>query len=124
MTHSFVTATFTAPGIHNWIAAPTSRSYLAHEHRHLFCFNATVEVTHDDRQVEYHDLRDHILKWATDTYPLMRGDTFLFGGNSCEHLARSLWNYLGSKLGLPIHEVQVSEDGEFTSSLRNETANV
>ena len=53
-----VTARWTFEGFHRWPDAPPGRSYLAERHRHLFHGEVTVEVTHTDRQIEFHDLRD------------------------------------------------------------------
>ena len=123
MPHSYVTAKFTCPGTHSWSDATGEREYLSHTHRHLFTCTVTVVVTHDDRQVEYHDLRDLILQWVM-TYPLASGDMREFGNNSCEHLARDLWQNMVERNKLLVYEVSVSEDDEFTSTLSNRTANV
>ncbi len=117
MPRSVVTATLTAPGIHCWPSAPQHRHYLSYAHRHLFHIHATVEVGHDDREVEYHDLRDLIVHWL-DGFPNLSNDTKNFGAKSCETLARNLWDYLHTTKNVPhLRAVSVSEDGEFTSTL-------
>ena len=92
------------PGFHMWPCAPVHRAYLAHEHRHLFHCKATVAVEHDDRDVEFHDLRRHITDWWGP------GDRKC-GSKSCETLARELAGYLEIR-GCKVVEVEVSEDGE------------
>jgi hypothetical protein len=97
---------FTSPGLHCWDGAPPHRSYLGQPHRHLFHVEARMLVTHDDREVEFHDLQDY--------------SHFIFGtlgldGNyasqSCEMLARALGIELAAKFQRPV-TVIVSEDGE------------
>lgn len=117
ITTTEVTAKTSFAGMHNWFDAPQGRHYLSHEHRHLFIVEATVSVAHDDRDVEYHDLRDHIENWIK-SFPLYKEpDTYACLGLSCEHLARNLLVYL-DKLNLPVIKVSVSEDGEFTSTIK------
>lgn len=119
MARTLVTATLTAPGMHCWPNVPAGpRAYLGHWHRHLFHFHVTVRVNHDDRDVEFHDLRDHIHTWLR-TFPVLQADLTDFGGRSCEHLARDLCSHL-TRLSLPVLRVSVSEDGEFTSTLETE----
>jgi len=45
-------------GFHHWPDAPHHRSYLAVRHRHLFYLEVAVQVAHQDREIEFHDLRD------------------------------------------------------------------
>jgi hypothetical protein len=113
-----VTAKTRFPGMHNWVDAPDSRNYLRDPHRHLFFVEATVEVTHGDREVEYHDLRDDIQEWI-DSIPLYNDfpDTRDCLGKSCEHLAASLAQYLQNEKKLPVVGVSVSEDDEFISTI-------
>lgn len=113
MARTLVTARYTFPALHNWPTAPQGRAYLASPHRHLFICDATVEVKHDDRDVEYHDLRADIQEW-TRQFRAATPDLANVGAQSCEHLARSLFDYLA--LMLPVVRVSVSEDGEFTST--------
>jgi hypothetical protein len=112
-----VTAKVSFAGMHNWFDAPESRDYLAHPHRHLFLVEATVSVSHDDRDVEFHDLRDHILDWI-ESFPYWEGTpTRSMLGLSCEHLARNLLVYL-NEMKLRVKKVSVSEDGEFVSTIK------
>ena len=40
-------------GFHSWPEAPEEVGFLRHPHRHMFQVRAEVEVTHDDRDVEF-----------------------------------------------------------------------
>ena len=55
--------------------------YLGNSHRHLFYVEAQVEVKHDDREIEFHDLLDFCKShfFSGEMGPL-----------SCEMLARDL----------------------------------
>jgi hypothetical protein len=92
------------PGFHCWPGAPSHRAYLAGRHRHLFHIHAEVAVTHDERDIEFHDLRSYITNWWGP------GDREC-GTDSCETLARDLARYLDIA-GVPVVFVEVSEDGE------------
>jgi hypothetical protein len=92
------------PGFHCWPEAPAHRSYLAVRHRHLFHVRADVAVMHDNRDVEFHDLRGWITAWWGE------GDREC-GTMSCEQVARELATYLDG-LAVPVLSVAVSEDGE------------
>lgn len=72
---------FTVDGFHYWKDAPPERAYLANKHRHLFHIQVQLEVFHQDREVEFHDLLDFC---KSQVQP---GD---FGGRSCEMIAEEL----------------------------------
>lgn len=92
------------PGFHRWPAATGTRTYLASRHRHLFWITAHAAVTHDDRDTEFHDLRQLICDWWG---PRDRE----CGAASCETMARDLVGYLARR-GVTVVAVEVSEDGE------------
>lgn len=87
-------------GWHYWPNAPEPRDYLRASHRHEFHIRPEVRVSHDDRDIEFHDLRDIITEWWVPEQ----------GTNSCETIARNLWDHL-TGLGLTVISVTVSEDG-------------
>jgi hypothetical protein len=95
-----VWAKLALPGWHRWPDAPEHRDYLAARHRHQFVITAAVAVGHDDRDVEFHDLRDAIESWWVPER----------GAQSCEHIARALYDGLSS-LGMAPTRITVSEDG-------------
>ena len=102
---------FTVEGLHNWPAAPSHRAYLASPHRHLFHVSVRVAVKDDDREIEFHDLREQGRKTMVGYL-----DGGSFGGQSCEHLARRLATDLSNLHARPV-TVHVSEDGEFGATV-------
>lgn len=95
--------TFTIDGFHYWPEAHKQRFYLAEKHHHRFGFRVECAVTHDDREVEFHDL----LALARAQYP---NEPFDFGRRSCETIARDLGEALVAELRRPFL-VTVDEDG-------------
>lgn len=96
---------FQVEGFHNWPEAPNHRFYLRAMHRHLFYVEATIPVTHDDREIEYHDLLD----FCKENF--QEGD---HRGKSCEQLAHELANKIVVKFQRRA-TVSVFEDGEVGS---------
>jgi hypothetical protein len=93
---------FTAEGFHRWSDAPEHREYLTHLHRHLFYVEVRCNVTHDDREIEFHDLLD-AAKALFKSIDMSE--------KSCEQMARNL----GEELAKQYHRsftVEVSEDKE------------
>jgi hypothetical protein len=94
-----------AEGFHCWPDAPEHRAYLRAHHRHLFHIEARCEVAHDDREVEFHDVRDFIQAvWGHTGF-------VDWGTNSCEQIARTIGNGLHIRWPRP-WTVSVSEDNE------------
>lgn len=99
---------FTRPGFHYWPSAEEvrpERKYLGSVHRHLFHVTIMVPVSHDDRDIEFHDLRDYAESvWPKDGQ---------MGSDSCEAIARKYCDRVMSQWPqLNYVTVQVSEDGE------------
>lgn len=90
-------------GWHAWPAAPEPRAYLATPHRHLFKVLVELEVFHDDREIEFHDLLDFVRS-------LLPGPNL--GAQSCEMMAKSLGHSIRSRWPGRDCLVSVSEDGE------------
>lgn len=103
---------FTEPGWHRWPAAPDSRAYLRDSHRHLFHYEVSMLVTHDERDVEFHDLID-----AARSYVHL-GD---LGARSCETIARDLLGDLHGEYPDRHVIVTVSEDGECGATVEGES---
>ena len=98
---------FVQEGFHRWGDAPEGRAYLRDRHRHLFWIEASCEVAEDDREVEFHDIRDQVEIY----YGLMAGKDRDFGTQSCEMLARRMAGKLCETFRRAF-TVSVSEDGE------------
>ena len=102
MNHAEIFVRFQAEGFHRWEDAPEGRSYLSSTHRHIFHVEVRITTTHDDREIEFHDLKDFCMMEFSE------GD---FGKMSCEMLARDLGEIVAFNYNRPV-SVSVSEDGE------------
>src|SRR3954470_19836268 len=86
----WIEVTFQKAGIHCYPAAATNPdlaevSYLASPHRHVFHFYVTIEVFHDDREIEFILFK----QWLQSLF----GDgTMNIDYQSCEMLAEALVN--------------------------------
>ncbi len=90
-------------GFHRWAGAPPARGYLRDLHRHEFHVEVCARVEHDDRDIEFHDLKDAL-------GPLMpTGDQ---GTRSCEMMATSIIEGLDELWPGRILWCEVWEDGE------------
>jgi len=84
MSNAEIFVKFSRVGFHCWPLAPGHRSYLTQQHRHRFDVKASCEVTHDDREIEFHDMIDFGESMFADI--LIHGDI----SQSCEAMAREL----------------------------------
>lgn len=109
---------FNLPGIHCWKDATDNRAYLKYPHRHLFHFTIKMEVGHNNREVEFHDLilksQMFVNSMCDDTSSFT--DQFDFGGRSCEHIASELGQELANFYKRFV-TVTVSEDEEAGASV-------
>ena len=94
---------FQVEGFHRWPDATPARAYLAQRHRHMFHVEASIDVSHDDREIEFHDLLD----FCRVHFP--GGE---LGSQSCEQMAAGLAHEITR--AYPGRRVMVSvfEDGE------------
>lgn len=101
------------PGFHFWPDAPPHRHYLAQEHRHLFRVEVAVEVRHDDRDLEFHDLLDVVREWWAEHAADSTG-AVAWGSASCERIAGWLAAHLRERglLDRRAWRVTVAEDDE------------
>lgn len=100
---------FAVEGFHNWPDAAGDRSYLAARHRHMFHVEVQIAVTHNDREIEFHDFLDFCKANCA------KGE---LGAYSCEDIAEDLINKItlwrsGRKV-----IVKVFEDGEVGARLK------
>lgn len=116
---TFISAKITIPGLHRWPTAHDSRAYLRDMHRHLFHVTVIIPVSHNERDVEFHDLAEMVRRLilqdiATD----FRDGLAHFGERSCETLAEQLGGLLQEFHNITPHRITWSEDGEFAAELR------
>jgi len=107
--------TFQKEGIHCYPEALTNPdladvSFLGHPHRHIFHFRVTIEVKHDNRDIEFIQFK----RWLESLYAQEScGRSALSLNNaSCEMLAEELGMKILAKYPYRKVVVEVSEDGE------------
>ncbi len=97
-------------GIHCWPEAPDEVSYLRHPHRHVFYIEATVQVFHDDRELEFimikHKIDNYLKRMLDDN------GVWQMGRTSCEQVARLIIAVLVQERGQRTITVSVFEDNE------------
>lgn len=110
MPDTSIVVRWTHAGFHCWPSAREvtgeRRAYLADRHRHLFHYEVRLEVSHDDRQVEFHDLLDECRAFTTQRTE--------HGHRSCEMLAEEVLDFIDTRfpvVGL-YRSVSVLEDNE------------
>lgn len=90
---------------HGWKQAPPHREYLKPDHQHLFKITVRMSVTHGERQVEFHDLRDRV--WEM----LKNFDKNKLLNNSCENNARNIFVALKQIYKKHLISVVFAEEG-------------
>jgi hypothetical protein len=108
-TKTTISVKFTQEGFHCWPNAPEHREYLRYRHRHLFHVEIKIEVSHNERDVEFHDL----LSMCRKEFSVKEKGT-----KSCETMAQDLHDYLSAKFDGRWISVEVSEDGEFSATVK------
>lgn len=99
-------------GLHSWPAATGARQYLRFPHRHIFGIKVETSVSHDDRQIEFHDLQDRIGEIVLQMSGRAgNGELVDFGNRSCEAIAREIGVELATMFKQSFR-VTVDEDGE------------
>ena len=92
-------------GFHSWGNAPEEVKFLRDNHRHIFKVKVTLEVKHDDREVEFFIFKKQLEGFIQDSF---KSENV----GSCEMIANIIKGYV--KLVYPGRKVsvEVSEDGE------------
>ena len=105
ITSRTIFVTFQKEGIHRYPAAPAGVEFLQHPHRHIFHFRVTLQVNHNDRDVEF-------IMFKRELENLYKEATLQVDYKSCEMLAEDLIEYISGKYPERDIAVEVSEDGE------------
>ena len=110
--------TFKREGIHRFPAAATDPkladvAFLANEHRHIFHFNVSIEVFHNDRDIEFIQFK----RWLESLYQ----GTLELNFKSCEMISDDLYEVIASRYPERDIEITVSEDGENGATIRYNT---
>ena len=108
--------TFQKEGIHKYPAALEDPklatgdwddvSFLGYPHRHMFHFRVSIEVFHDDREIEF-------IQFSRWLQRLFSEDVIALDYKSCEMIADEMFLAIRTKYGSnrEVH-IEVSEDGE------------
>jgi len=107
--------TFRKEGIHCYPAAATDPklntageydvSFLASPHRHIFHFRVSIDVFHNDRDIEFIQFK----RWCESLY---NQGTLELDWKSCEMIADDLYVQIASRYPDRNVIINVSEDGE------------
>jgi len=102
MPQRMIWVTFQREGIHRYPDAPEEVSFLRHPHRHNFQFRVSIEVSHQNREIEF-------LMFKRELESLYGEGTLELDGKSCEMLADDLYGHISERY--PNREVwiEVSE---------------
>lgn len=105
----YVWVTFQRPGFHRFPAASSEPKledvkYLGNVHRHLFKFRIAVEIFHNDREIEFHQL----LNFCES----LLGTQIDIDFKSVEMLADDLYSVIAVRYPGRKMIIEVSEDGE------------
>lgn len=105
----FIKVKFQFEGFHKWPGAIDHReTYLALRHRHIFHCTATKEVTHNDRDIEFIELKRSMINYVKMRFGVD------FGTMSCESIAEHLIE------SFDLTECEVMEDNENGAIVRRE----
>ena len=106
---------FQKEGIHCYPAAATDPalatgdqydvSFLASPHRHMFHFEVTIQVFHNDRDIEFIQFK----RWLENLYA---GGTLELNYKSCEMISDELYDQIAARYPDRAVWINVSEDGE------------
>ena len=102
--------TFQREGIHCYPAAASEPAladvaFLASPHRHIFHFRVAIEVTHNDRDIEFIQFK----RWLEALYV---NTTLQLDYKSCEMISDDLYLQIATKYPNRDVWIEVSEDGE------------
>lgn len=102
--------TFQKKGLHKYPQASTDPTlqdvkYLGDLHRHLFKFKISIQVFHDDRELEFHQF----LNWVESLYDER---VLALDFMSCEMISDRLYEKISAKFPGRSCVIDVSEDGE------------
>lgn len=106
--------TFQKEGIHMYPAAANTPaladvSFLGSPHRHIFHFNVSIQVTHNDRDIEFIQFK----RWLEGLY----SGVLELNYKSCEMIADDLYEQIASRYPERDITITVSEDGENGATL-------
>ena len=116
--------TFRKEGIHKYPAAATDPalatgdeydvSFLGVPHRHIFHFRVSIDVLHNDRDIEFIQFK----RWLENLY---KDGILELDYKSCEMMADDLYVQIATRYPDRTIQIEVSEDGENGATITYET---
>ena len=113
--NKMIWVTFQKEGIHKYPAALTDPnlatgdeydvSFLGYPHRHIFHFKVSIEVFHDDLDIEFIQFK----RWLENLY---KGAILVLDFKSCEMIAEDLYSQITARYPGRAVWIDVSEDEE------------
>ncbi len=107
--------TFQREGIHCYPAAATDPklktgdeydvSFLGHEHRHIFFFKVAIQVFHNDRDLEFIQVK----RWLENQF---NTSVLELNHKSCEMIADDLYDVIATRYTGRKISISVAEDNE------------
>ena len=123
----FIKVSFQKEGIHKWPDAKDIKGveFLQYPHRHIFHFYVTLEVMHDNREVEFILFKRELEGLYTDRMATKVDPegTLQLDYQSCEMMAESLINYIEEYYPGRATQVEVYEDNENGAIVQNDLFN-
>lgn len=107
-----IKVSFQKEGIHKYPLAPEGVEFLRYPHRHMFHFYVTLEVFHNDRDVEF-------ILFKRELEGLFEKGTMQADYKSCEMMAEDLLNYIEINYSGRYVQVEVYEDDENGAIVNN-----
>jgi len=114
--------TFQREGIHCYPAAATDPAlntndeynvaFLASPHRHIFHFRVSINVFHNDRDIEFIQFKRWLENLYSGTGPYNENRVLELNYKSCEMIADDLYLQIAGRYPGRAVEIEVSEDGE------------
>jgi hypothetical protein len=114
--------TFQREGIHCYPAAATDPqlntndeynvAFLASPHRHIFHFRVSIDVFHNDRDIEFIQFKRWLENLYSGTGPYNENRVLELNYKSCEMIADDLYLQIAQRYPNRCVTIDVSEDGE------------
>jgi len=101
-TTSYIWITTQFEGFHNYPAAPAKVDFLKNLHRHLFKIKVYIEVSHNERDIEFILFKRFVEKCIPE----------VLENSSCESISDHLYREISKIYPNKKIKIEVSEDGE------------
>lgn len=127
LAHRQIWVTFQKEGIHKYPSAAHEPhlvtgdeydvSFLCYPHRHIFHFRVSIDVFHNDRDIEFIQFK----RWCESLYA-GNGSVLDLNYKSCEMMADDLYDQIALRYPQRNVIIEVSEDGENGCTIKYNTS--